>query len=105
MQHCHHDSSCAPKYHKCNLVGHLARDCKRLANGNTTENPRDTGTSQNGNCYECGNQGHFKKDCSELKNQSYKNQIRGVGALRVVHTLRGGANDQDLNNVKDEIEA
>ncbi|GKB73368.1 putative reverse transcriptase domain-containing protein [Tanacetum coccineum] len=25
----HHDGQCAPKFHKCNRVGHLARDCRR----------------------------------------------------------------------------
>ncbi|GKD66298.1 putative reverse transcriptase domain-containing protein [Tanacetum coccineum] len=25
----HHDGHCAPKYHKCNKVGHLACDCRR----------------------------------------------------------------------------
>ncbi|GJV58915.1 reverse transcriptase domain-containing protein [Tanacetum coccineum] len=101
----HHDGSCAPKCHKCNIVGHLVRNCRRPTNDNTTKNQRGTRTSQKDNCYECGNQGHYKRDCPERKNQSHKNQIGGTGAHGVVHTLRGGETDQDPNNKKDEIEA
>ncbi|GJT98549.1 hypothetical protein Tco_1094067 [Tanacetum coccineum] len=32
----HHDGPCAPKCHKCNRVGHLARDYQSTANANTT---------------------------------------------------------------------
>ncbi|GJW33024.1 retrotransposon protein, putative, ty3-gypsy subclass [Tanacetum coccineum] len=101
----HHDGPCAPKCHKCNIVGHLVRNCRRPTNDNTTKNQRGTRTSQKDNCYECGNQGHYKRDCPERKNQSHKNQIGGTGAHGVVHTLRGGETDQDPNNKKDEIEA
>ncbi|GKD39052.1 putative reverse transcriptase domain-containing protein [Tanacetum coccineum] len=45
----HHDGPCAPKCHKCNRVGHLARDCKSLANANTANNQRGTGTAGNVN--------------------------------------------------------
>ncbi|GJV37709.1 putative reverse transcriptase domain-containing protein [Tanacetum coccineum] len=31
----HHNGPCAPKCHKCNRVGHLARDCRSTANANT----------------------------------------------------------------------
>ncbi|GJX24943.1 putative reverse transcriptase domain-containing protein [Tanacetum coccineum] len=36
----HHDGPCAPKCHKCNRVGHLARDCRSTANANTANNQR-----------------------------------------------------------------
>ncbi|GJY14267.1 putative reverse transcriptase domain-containing protein [Tanacetum coccineum] len=67
----HHDGPCPPKCHRCNIVGHLVRNCRRPTN----DNQRGTGTSQKANCYECGNQGHYKRDCPERKNQSHKNQI------------------------------
>ncbi|GJS23526.1 retrotransposon protein, putative, ty3-gypsy subclass [Tanacetum coccineum] len=101
----HHDGPCAPKCHRCNIVGHLVRNYRRPTNDNTTNNQRGTGTSQKVNCYECGNQGHYRRDCPEQKNQSHKNQIGGTGAHGVVHTLRGEETDQDPNNIKDEIEA
>ncbi|GJY07648.1 reverse transcriptase [Tanacetum coccineum] len=101
----HHDGSCPPKCHRCNIVGHLVRNCRRPTNDITTNNQRGTGTSQKVNCYECGNQGNYKRDCPERKNQSHKNQIGGTRAHGVVHTLRGGETDQDPNNIKDEIEA
>ncbi|GJR73136.1 reverse transcriptase domain-containing protein [Tanacetum coccineum] len=101
----HHDGPCAPKCHRCNIVGHLVRNCRRPTNDNTTNNQRGTGTSQKVNCYECGNQGHYRRDCPERKNQSHKNQIGGTGAHGVVHTLRGEETDQDPNNIKDEIKA
>ncbi|GJZ27527.1 reverse transcriptase domain-containing protein [Tanacetum coccineum] len=34
----HHNGQCAPKCHKCNRVGHLARDCRSTANANTANN-------------------------------------------------------------------
>ncbi|GJS46736.1 putative reverse transcriptase domain-containing protein [Tanacetum coccineum] len=36
----HHDGPCAPKCHKCNRVGHLARDCRSTANANTANNQK-----------------------------------------------------------------
>ncbi|GJU98712.1 retrotransposon protein, putative, ty3-gypsy subclass [Tanacetum coccineum] len=101
----HHDGPCPPKCHRCNIVGHLVRNCRRPTNDNTTNHQRGTGTSQKANCYECGNQGHYKRDCPERKNQSHKNQIGGTRAHGVVHTLRGEETDQDPNNIKDEIKA
>ncbi|GJV51409.1 putative reverse transcriptase domain-containing protein [Tanacetum coccineum] len=71
----HHDGPCPPKCHRCNIVGHLVRNCRRPTNDNTANNQRGTRTSQKVNCYECGNQGHYKRDCPERKNQSHKNQI------------------------------
>ncbi|GJU06112.1 hypothetical protein Tco_1122542, partial [Tanacetum coccineum] len=34
----HHDGQCAPKFHKCNRVGHLARDYRSPTNVNTGSN-------------------------------------------------------------------
>ncbi|GKB75289.1 putative reverse transcriptase domain-containing protein, partial [Tanacetum coccineum] len=62
----HHEGPCAPKCHKCNQFGHLARNCRNPLNVNTGANQRA--------CFECGAQGHFKKDCLKLKN----NNNRGV---------------------------
>ncbi|GKD58705.1 reverse transcriptase domain-containing protein, partial [Tanacetum coccineum] len=85
----HHDGPCAPKCHKCNRVGHLARDCRSSTNVNTTNNQRGTGESQKATCYECGNQGHYRNDCLERKNQNHENQTGGTGARGVVHAFGG----------------
>nr|GFD13950.1 hypothetical protein [Tanacetum cinerariifolium] len=53
----HHIGPCAPKCHKCNKVGHLARDCRSSTNANTTNIQKGTRASQKATCYECGNQG------------------------------------------------
>ncbi|GJY17624.1 putative reverse transcriptase domain-containing protein [Tanacetum coccineum] len=42
----HHDGPCAPKWHKCNRVGHLARDCRSPANTNASNNHRGTGAGR-----------------------------------------------------------
>nr|GFC58218.1 reverse transcriptase domain-containing protein [Tanacetum cinerariifolium] len=42
----HHDGPCAPKCHKCNSFGHLARDCRSSTNANTTNIQKGTGASQ-----------------------------------------------------------
>nr|GFB72979.1 hypothetical protein [Tanacetum cinerariifolium] len=101
----HHDGPCAPKCHKCNRFGHLARDCRSFTNANTTNIQKGTGESQKATCYECGNQGHYRRDYPEQKNQNYKNQIKSTKARRVVHAFGGGETEQDLNNFEDEIEA
>ncbi|GKA67157.1 reverse transcriptase domain-containing protein [Tanacetum coccineum] len=68
----HHDGPCAPKCHKCNRVGHLARDYMSSTNANAVNNQRVTGASQKAICYECGNQGHYRSDCPERKNQNHE---------------------------------
>ncbi|GKD75305.1 putative reverse transcriptase domain-containing protein, partial [Tanacetum coccineum] len=83
----HHDGQCAPKYHKCNRVGHLARDCRSTANDNTANNQRGTGAGQKPTCYECGSQGHFKRDCLKLKNNNRGNQGGNGNALAKVYAV------------------
>nr|GFB24961.1 hypothetical protein [Tanacetum cinerariifolium] len=101
----HHDGSCAPKCHKCNRFGHLARDCRSSINTNTSNIQKGTRASQKATCYECGNQGYYRRDCPERRNQNHENQIKSTKACGVVHASRGGETEQDLNNIKDEIEA
>nr|GEZ83166.1 hypothetical protein [Tanacetum cinerariifolium] len=101
----HHHGPCAPKCHKCNRVGHMACDCRSSTNANTTNIRKGTGASHKATCYECENQGHYRRDCPERKNQNHENQIESTEACRVVHAFGGGETEQDLNNIKDEIEA
>ncbi|GJV48557.1 reverse transcriptase domain-containing protein [Tanacetum coccineum] len=63
----HHDGQCAPKCHKCNRVGHLARD------------------------YRCT--GHFKRDCLKLNNNNRGNQGgNGNAPVKVYMVGRAGTN-------------
>ncbi|GJQ99435.1 reverse transcriptase domain-containing protein [Tanacetum coccineum] len=50
----HHNGPCAPRCHKCNKVGHLARDCRSTATANNANNHRGIGSGQKHTCYECG---------------------------------------------------
>nr|GEZ43968.1 hypothetical protein [Tanacetum cinerariifolium] len=101
----HHDGPCAPKCHKCNRFGHLARDCKSSTNVNTTNIQEGTEESQKATCYECRNQWHYRRDCPERKNQNHENQIKSTKARGVVHAFGGGETEQDFINTEDEIEA
>nr|GEZ76934.1 putative reverse transcriptase domain-containing protein [Tanacetum cinerariifolium] len=52
------------KCHKCNKVGHLARDCRSSRNINVANTQRNNREIPKGNgCFECGVPRHFKKDC------------------------------------------
>ncbi|GJR17615.1 putative reverse transcriptase domain-containing protein [Tanacetum coccineum] len=87
----HHDGPCAPKCHKCNRFGHLARDCRNPPNVNTGANQRA--------CFECGAQGHFKKDCPKLKNNNNRgNQVGNAKTQAKVYAV-GNAGVNPNNNV------
>nr|GEW33819.1 hypothetical protein [Tanacetum cinerariifolium] len=47
-----HNGQCAPKFHKCNRVAHLARDCRSTASANTANNQRGTRTVQEPTCFD-----------------------------------------------------
>ncbi|GKB58058.1 putative reverse transcriptase domain-containing protein [Tanacetum coccineum] len=80
----HHDGPC----HKCNKVGHFARDCRSTANANNANHQRGTGSGQNPTCFECGVQGHFKRECPKLKNnKNCGNQVGGGNAPAKVYVV------------------
>nr|GFC85736.1 putative reverse transcriptase domain, ribonuclease H-like domain, aspartic peptidase domain protein [Tanacetum cinerariifolium] len=61
---------CTQKCHKCNKVGHFARDCRSSGNANVENAQRNNGANPKENgCFECGAPGHFKRDCPKLKNK------------------------------------
>ncbi|GKB97204.1 putative reverse transcriptase domain-containing protein [Tanacetum coccineum] len=89
----HHDGQCAPKCHKCNRVGHLARDCRSTTNSNTTNNQMGTWAGQKPTCFECGSQGHFKREYPKLKNNNRGNQGgHGNAPVKVYAVGRAGIN-------------
>nr|GEW68901.1 hypothetical protein [Tanacetum cinerariifolium] len=77
-------------------VDHLIRDCW---------NPTFTSNQKTITCYECGNQGHYKSDCLELKNRNHVNQAEGTGARGMVYALEGRETNQDLDDIKNDINA
>nr|GEY79387.1 integrase, catalytic region, zinc finger, CCHC-type, peptidase aspartic, catalytic [Tanacetum cinerariifolium] len=83
---------------------HLFGQLRSSTNANTTNTQKGTGASQKATCYECGNQGHYRRDCLKRKNQNHETQIKSTKARGVVHAFEGGETEQDLNNIKDEIE-
>nr|GEY25911.1 putative reverse transcriptase domain-containing protein [Tanacetum cinerariifolium] len=71
----HHNGPCTQKCHKCNKVGHFARDCRSSSNANVANAQRDGKETPKGNgCFECGASGHFKRDCPKLKNKNGGNR-------------------------------
>ncbi|GJY62619.1 putative reverse transcriptase domain-containing protein [Tanacetum coccineum] len=68
--HLHHNGPCTQKCHKCNKVGHFARDCRSTGNTNVANTQKGNGAAPKGNgCFECGAPGHFKRDYPKLKNK------------------------------------
>nr|GEU90990.1 integrase, catalytic region, zinc finger, CCHC-type, peptidase aspartic, catalytic [Tanacetum cinerariifolium] len=52
--HFHHNGLCTQKCHKCNKVGHFARDCRSSGNTNVAYTQRDNRAIPKGNgCFEC----------------------------------------------------
>ncbi|GJS48483.1 putative reverse transcriptase domain-containing protein [Tanacetum coccineum] len=73
--HLHHNGPCTQKCHKCNKVGHFARDCRSTGNTNVANTQKGNGAAPKGNgCFECGAPGHFKRDCPKLKNKDGGNE-------------------------------
>nr|GEW11706.1 reverse transcriptase domain-containing protein [Tanacetum cinerariifolium] len=95
----HHDGPCAPKCHKCNKVGHFARDCRSTVNVNTANNQRGNRTGQKPTCYECGSQGYFKKDCPKLKNNNCGTQGGNATAPAKVYKVGRVRTNPDSNVV------
>ncbi|GKB78034.1 reverse transcriptase domain-containing protein [Tanacetum coccineum] len=95
----HHDGPCAPKCHKCNKVGHLARDCRSLANTNASNNQRGTRAGQKLICYECGAYRHFKRDFPKLQNNNHGNQGGSGNAPAKVYAVGRAGTNPDSNFV------
>nr|GEU51016.1 putative reverse transcriptase domain-containing protein [Tanacetum cinerariifolium] len=100
--HFHHNGPCTQKCHKCNKVGHLARDYKSFGNTNVANTQRNNRAIPKGNgCFECGASRHFKRDCPKLKNKDRGN-VNAQGWVYVVGNAEKKENasrDPDSNVV------
>ncbi|GJX60783.1 putative reverse transcriptase domain-containing protein [Tanacetum coccineum] len=68
--HLHHNGLCTQRCHKCNKIGHFARNCKNTGNTNVANTQKGNGAAPKGNdCFKCGAPGHFKRDSPKLKNK------------------------------------
>ncbi|GJS22151.1 putative reverse transcriptase domain-containing protein [Tanacetum coccineum] len=53
--HLHHNGPCTQRCHKCNKIGHFARDCRNTGNTNVANTQKGNGATPKGNgCFECG---------------------------------------------------
>ncbi|GJY90633.1 putative reverse transcriptase domain-containing protein [Tanacetum coccineum] len=99
--HFHHNGPCTQKCHKCNKVGHFARDCRGSGNTNVANTQKGNGANPKGNgCFECGASGHFKKDCPKLKNKN-EGSVNAQGWVYAVGNAerRGNASGNPDSNV------
>nr|GEW36694.1 putative reverse transcriptase domain-containing protein [Tanacetum cinerariifolium] len=98
--HFHHNGPCTQKFHKCNKVGHFARDCRSSGNANVANAQRNNGENPKGNgCFECGATWHFKRDCPKLKNKDREkvNAPGWVYAFRNAEKRGNASRDPDSN--------
>ncbi|GKE97871.1 putative reverse transcriptase domain-containing protein [Tanacetum coccineum] len=97
-----HNGPCTQKCHKCNKVGHFARDCRSSGNTNVANAQKDNRAvpKENG-CFECGASGHFKRDCPKLKNKDGGNgNAQGwVYTVRNAEKNGNASRDPDFNVV------
>ncbi|GKC08866.1 putative reverse transcriptase domain-containing protein [Tanacetum coccineum] len=99
--HFHHNSPYTQKCHKCNKVGHFARDCMSIGNTNVANTQKGNGEAPKGNgCFEYGAPGHFKRDCPKLKNKDGGNR-NAQGWVYAVGNAekRGNASGNPNSNV------
>ncbi|GKB87945.1 putative reverse transcriptase domain-containing protein [Tanacetum coccineum] len=103
--HFHHNGPCTQKCHKCNKVGHFARDCRGSGNTNVANAQRDNRAVPKGNgCFECGAPGHFKRDCPKLKNKN-EGSVNAQGWVYAVGNAerKGNASRDPNSNVVTDL--
>ncbi|GJX71325.1 putative reverse transcriptase domain-containing protein [Tanacetum coccineum] len=100
--HFHHNGPCTQKCHKCNKVGHFARDCRSSGNVNVANTQKGNGINpKRDGCFECGAPGHFKRDCPKLKNNDGGNGSAQCWVYAVGNAKKKGnaSRDPDSNVV------
>ncbi|GJT29101.1 putative reverse transcriptase domain-containing protein [Tanacetum coccineum] len=123
--HFHHNGPCTQKCHKCNKVGHFARDCRSSGNTNVANTQKGNGANpkrsmgdglviiiclefRNGKwgksqreivCCECGALGHFKSDCPKLKNKMEEMGMHTRARMYAVEAEKRGNASETHSNV------
>ncbi|GKB39058.1 putative reverse transcriptase domain-containing protein [Tanacetum coccineum] len=70
--HFHHNGPCIQKCHKCNKVGHFARDCRSSGNTNVASTIWAMGgKSQRKWCLNVGSRTFQRRDCLKVKNKGW----------------------------------
>ncbi|PWA68100.1 reverse transcriptase domain-containing protein [Artemisia annua] len=59
----HHEGPCTIKCHKCQKIGHMAKNCRIPATGSNTQIITPT-------CYGCGEVGHIRSQCPKRNGQN-----------------------------------
>nr|GEW02616.1 uncharacterized protein [Tanacetum cinerariifolium] len=100
--HFHHNGPCTHNFHKCNKVGHFARDCRSSGNTNVVNAQRDNRAIPKGNgCFECGALEHFKRDCPKLKNKDGGNIFLAQISVKKEEDKTEGKQLKDVPIVRD----
>ncbi|GKC21666.1 putative reverse transcriptase domain-containing protein [Tanacetum coccineum] len=100
--HFYQNGLCTQKCHKCNKVGHFARDCRSSGNTNVANTQKGNEANPKGNgCFECGAPGHFKRDFPKLKNKDGGNGSAQGWVYAVGNEKKKGnaSRDPDFNVV------
>ncbi|GJY77032.1 putative reverse transcriptase domain-containing protein [Tanacetum coccineum] len=82
--HFHHNGPCTQKCHKCNKVGHFARDCRGSGNANVANAQKDNRAVPKGNGYlECGGS---KLQVIQVSLSKFKDKDGEMGMHKVGYT-------------------
>ena len=68
----HHDGPCTVRCHKCQKIGHMAKNCRSPATGSNLQPVTPT-------CFGCGEVGHFKNQCPKGNNAKARAYVLGDG--------------------------
>ncbi|GJV54446.1 putative reverse transcriptase domain-containing protein [Tanacetum coccineum] len=115
--HLHHNGPCTQRCHKCNKIGHFARDCRNTGNTNVANTQKGNGATPKGNgCFECGASGHFNDGeggkkflwgFPKLKNKDGGNGNAQMGFMQVGNAEKRGnapGNPDGLSSPGNKIE-
>ncbi|GKA35785.1 putative reverse transcriptase domain-containing protein [Tanacetum coccineum] len=99
--HLHHNGLCTQRCHKCNKIGHFARDCRNTGNTNVANNQKGNGATPKGNgVLSWSNQDTSKEIDQNLKNINGGNGMPQVWVYAVVNAEKRKLYDVDLADRK-----